>query len=210
MTELNSTSFYYWGLQCYESSHALQLKAWEQVCNGHAPSVVLAGEIPTTITQGVRGRPEDIVQKTTYPVVQIKRGGETTLHSQGQLVIYPVINIRELKLGVRDYVTSLLKISEETFLKFGVKVTASENPVGLFTAIGKIGFCGLQIKNGVSQHGLAINICNDLSEFDSIVSCGMAKARFDKLQNYNPSISPEEFFKQWMEIFLKNLKLSVT
>ena len=200
MTVLNSTNALFWGLKSYQATNSLQIKAWENVTQGRCSGVVLGGEIEATITQGIRGRAEDIVQKVDVPIVQIKRGGETTLHTQGQLVIYPVLNIRELKMGVRDFVATLLKISEKTFRVFGLSTSASENPVGLFTEFGKIGFCGLQIKNGVSQHGLALNICNNLNEFNSIVSCGMTKARFDKLENYVPSVTPEQFFNRWIEL----------
>ncbi len=131
--------------------------------------------------------------------MKVKRGGETTLHSPGQLVIYPVLNVRELKIGVRDYVRILLSISSKTFKSFGLDVIASENPVGLFSSLGKIGFCGLQIKQGISQHGLSLNISNELGLFEHIISCGLKKGQYDKLQNHVSDMTTEIFFSRWVE-----------
>ena len=181
-------------------SEQLQSQAWEKVYSGHSSGIILGGEITQTITQGVRARPEDICGLQDFEVVKIKRGGETTLHSPGQLVIYPVLNIRELKLGVRDYVNILLTISAKTFKSFGLEVMASENPVGLFSSMGKIGFCGLQIKQGISQHGLSLNISNELQLFEHIISCGLKEAQFDKLQSHVSDITTEKFFSRWVEM----------
>lgn len=190
---------YFWGIGPYDFCESLQAKAWEKVYSGQSPGLILGGEITQTITQGVRARPEDICGHQDFEVVKIKRGGETTLHSPGQLVIYPVLNIRELKIGVRDYVRILLLISSKTFQSFGVDVIGSEDPVGLFSRMGKIGFCGLQIKQGISQHGLSLNISNELGLFDHIISCGLKKAQYDKLNSHISDITTEKFFSRWVE-----------
>jgi lipoyl(octanoyl) transferase len=199
MTESNSIESQFWGLNSYDITLKLQLQALEKVTRGHHSGFILGGEIKPTITQGIRGRAEDIYSSDSFEVYQVMRGGETTLHSPGQLVIYPVFNIKSLKIGVREYVRTLLWISSETFKDFGAEVYSSENPVGLFTSKGKIGFCGLQIKGGVSQHGLSLNIQNDLGLFNSIVSCGQKSAAYDKLENYNSKISSIDFFNRWVE-----------
>ncbi len=195
----SSLDSFFWGLKPYNLSEQLQSEAWEKVYSGQSSGIILGGEITQTITQGVRARPEDICGHQDFEVVKIKRGGETTLHSPGQLVIYPVLNIRELKLGVRDYVNILLTISAKTFKSFGLEVMASENPVGLFSSMGKIGFCGLQIKQGISQHGLSLNISNELQLFEHIISCGLKEALYDKLQSHVSDITTEKFFSRWVE-----------
>ena len=199
MTELKSIKAFYWGLKPYNVSQTLQVDAWEKVFEGSSPGIILGGEILPTITQGIRARAEDICENPSFEIYKVTRGGETTLHSPGQLVIYPVINIKLLKLGVRDYVKTLLHVSRETFKSFGLETATSENPVGLFSNQGKIGFCGLQIKRGISQHGLSLNIRNDLGLFKSIVSCGLKQGNFDKLENYASEISVEAFFNRWVE-----------
>ncbi len=206
MIELKSIESYYWGLEFYSQTLLLQEQAWKKVCLEDHPGFILAGEVRPTITQGIRAQSSDIfnpqilAEKKDWKIFQVKRGGETTLHSPGQLVIYPIFNLKKLKLGVREYVSLLLRVSVETFRHFGVEVQSQLNPVGLFTNTGKIGFCGLQIKNGVSQHGLSLNIQNDLTLFNSIISCGMKSASYDKLQNNSKvQISPHNFFNHWAE-----------
>lgn len=198
MTVLNSIETFYWGLQPYEVSLRLQAEAWQKVANENHPGVILGGEIKPVITQGIRAHDGDILKSQGFEIHRVMRGGETTLHSPGQLVLYPVLNIRRLGLGVRPYVQTLLKISAEVFRGLGVEVVLSEKPVGLFTKHGKIGFCGLQIKNGISQHGLALNIKNDLTHFNSIISCGLKQISYDKLENWNKNPSPEAFFNHWV------------
>ncbi len=199
MTELKSIKSFYWGLDSYESTQTRQLDTWKKVANEGHPGFILGGEIRPTITQGVRAQESDILDSQHFEVFKVQRGGETTLHSPGQLVIYPILNIKSLKMGVRAYVELLLKISVETFKDFGLTVSASVSPVGLFSSVGKIGFCGLQIKQGVSLHGLSLNVTNDLKHFDSIVSCGLKSTCYDKLENYVPHISPEAVFSRWVE-----------
>jgi lipoyl(octanoyl) transferase len=199
MIDSNCTDSYFWGLKPYGYCQKLQELTWAQVSKSQHPGLILGGEIYPVITQGVRAQDRDLLSPPNVEIYKVKRGGETTLHSPGQLIIYPIISVRNLGIGVRDYVRSLLKISAICFNQLELKVYESENPVGLFTEYGKIGFCGLQIKNGVSLHGLALNISNDLSHFNSIVSCGLKKINYDKLQLYNKSISAQDVFNLWVE-----------
>lgn len=198
MTELNCIEPLFWGLQSYATSFRFQEEAWKRVTFQNHPGFILGGEIKPTITQGIRAKQDDILQPQACEIFKVKRGGETTLHSPGQLVIYPILNVRNLDLGVREFVRMLLRVSTKTFSEFGVQTLAKEDPVGLFTEKGKIGFCGLQIKNGVSLHGLALNIQNNLELFDSIISCGLKQVTYDKLENYSP-VRVQDFFNRWVE-----------
>jgi lipoyl(octanoyl) transferase len=191
---------FFWGLRPYLEIDQLQKRVLKLLQESGRHSFILGGEFKPTITCGIRSRPEHILNPQDFEVHQIKRGGETTLHSPGQLVIYPIFNLRELKWGVRDFVCHLLKTSARVYQEFGLPTRVSEEPVGLFTEKGKIGFCGLQIQGGISQHGLALNIRNDLSLFNSIVSCGLHQISYDKLENKAPDITVEQFFSRWVQL----------
>lgn len=199
MIASSSIKNHYWGLLSYEEADLLQVQAWQSVKAG-SPGIILGGEIQTVITQGIRARTEHVLAQGLKPV-QTRRGGETTLHSPGQLVIYPVVSLKEQGLGVKAYVENLLKVSEMTYHEFQIPVEMRWEPLGLWTLRGKMGFCGVQVKAGITQHGLALNITNDLSLFSQIVSCGLSNAQYDKAQNYNPLLNPEAFFIRWVENF---------
>jgi lipoyl(octanoyl) transferase len=73
--------------------------------------------------------------------------------------------------------------------------------IGLYTAHGKIAFCGIQIRNGISLHGISLNVRNDLSLFQQIVACGVQNAPLDRLQNYDVNLTLEELFNRWIQLF---------
>lgn len=190
----------FWGLRPYAEVDRLQKQVFKHLQESGRPFFILGGEFNPTITCGIRSQPEHIFNSEGFDLYKIKRGGETTLHSPGQLVIYPLFNLRYLKWGVREFVCFLLKTSAKTYAEWGVQTQVSEDPVGLFSEKGKIGFCGLQIQEGISQHGLALNIRNDLNLFKSIVSCGLREVAYDKLENKAPAVTPLDFFNRWVQL----------
>lgn len=207
MIELKSTSnkinleFSYLGLMDYQKSVEIQAQIHAQVLH-NKKQVVLGLEHPAVITLGHRALSKDEVILSPIPQVKSTRGGLATLHSEGQLVIYPILNIREIGLGVRDYVLLLLESTAELLKNYEVKASVDEKVIGLYTSQGKIAFCGIQVKNGVTQHGVSININNDLSLFSGIRSCGVSSPQLDKLQNYTTQeIVLENLYQKWCKIF---------
>ena len=186
-----------WGLDQFEKVETLQKAAWTQVEDGH-PGLLLAGEFFKVVTVGIRSNPEHILNSDIKPVLT-DRGGATTLHSPGQLIIYPVVNLKKYKIGVKQFIFDILEISRLTLLKYGVQTRIDLNQVGLWTASGKIGFCGIRVRNGITQHGIALNLNNDLKLFEQITSCGISSAQFDKLDHHK-KVTSEEFLRAWFEI----------
>lgn len=163
---------------------------------------VIGLEHPAVLTLGHRADAAfEVLSHSNLPVERVSRGGLATVHAEGQLVIYPVLNLRELNLGVRDYVCLLLKTTNDLLISLGVDSFIDESSVGVFTKTGKIAFCGVQIKNGISQHGISLNVRNDLSLFKSIRSCGISEPNFDRLCEYNVNMTLQEVFSRWLEIF---------
>ena len=184
------------------------LKAQEQLkelCVNDKQGSAIGFECPTTITLGLRGGDEDLLlsreeyQQKNIPIVSIKRGGQATLHSPGQLVLYPVVNIKKNKMRARDFVTLIERITQQTLLDLGIQTHKEEGQAGLFTKKGKIAFFGLHITEGVSQHGLAINVCNDLDLFSYIRSCGVARRSHDRVSFYHTSITVKQVFDLWIK-----------
>ena len=191
----------WWGIADYSEILSMQHNISKKVLAGAKPQI-LAGEHHSVITLGIRANNTEIIN-SELPVVLSERGGLATLHSEGQLVIYPILNLKELNLGVRDYVCLLLTTTKRTLEKFGIKALCDfEKTPGVFTENGKIAFCGIKISQGISMHGISININNDLSLFENLVSCGSRSQKMDRVQNYVQSeISSRQFFDEWHGIF---------
>lgn len=203
---INSEEFSYLGRLDFHAAFEIQKNLWT-AAKHKSQSSIMGLEHPLIITLGRRADMNSVLCPH-IPVTQATRGGLATLHSEGQLVIYPIINLKEQKLGVKKFVEKLLFITQKTFSDFDVKTSIDDQRIGLYTDQGKIAFCGLEIKEGISQHGLSININNDLSLFENIVSCGVQAQAFDRLQNYRFDVNTKTFFsvwiKNWQQVFLNH------
>ena len=138
-------------------------------------------------TQGQAGKPEHLLNPGDIPVVQSDRGGQVTYHGPGQLVIYPLINLRRRQLGVRDMVTLLEEVTVEFLGEFGLDSYPKADAPGVYVAVdesnplynplykeAKIASLGLRVRRGCCFHGLSLNIDMDLSPFGLINPCGFA------------------------------------
>ena len=108
------------------------------------------------------------------PVVQIDRGGQVTYHGPGQLVVYPLIDVRRANLGVRDLVTALERAVIDYAAGFGVSAECHANAPGVYVDGAKLASVGLRIRRNGSYHGLALNVAMDLEPFSRINPCGYA------------------------------------
>lgn len=197
----------YLGKMDFEKAFDLQKNLWEKAKSNRMNSVI-GLEHPAVITLGRRASESEVhmQNQNLIPIVNASRGGLATLHSEGQLVIYPIIQLSQFKLGVRDYVHLLLEVTEKVFLKLNLKTYKDDLNIGLYTENGKIAFCGLEIKNGISLHGISINISNDLNLFKNIKSCGFDTMDLDRLNNYRTDIAPSKFYSLWVDEFNALLK----
>lgn len=167
---------------------------------------IIGLEHPAVVTLGYRANTEqEVFAGNSLPVERINRGGLATIHSEGQLVIYPVLNLRGLNIGVREYVCLLLRTTQELLKLLGVTTYIDEKAIGLYTQIGKVAFCGVQVKNGISQHGISLNVRNDLSLFTKIRSCGITDLNFDRLCEYGIDMTLSELYHEWIKIFRTQL-----
>ena len=197
----------YLGKIDFEKAFDLQKNLWEKAKSNRMNSVI-GLEHPAVITLGRRASESEVhmQNQNLIPIVNASRGGLATLHSEGQLVIYPIIQLSQFKLGVRDYVHLLLEVTEKVFLKLNLKTYKDDLNIGLYTENGKIAFCGLEIKNGISLHGISINISNDLNLFKNIKSCGFDTMDLDRLNNYRTDVAPSNFYSLWVDEFNALLK----
>ena len=106
------------------------------------------------------------------PVVQIDRGGQVTYHGPGQLVVYPLIDLRRRGLGVRELVMALENAIIGYVAELGVTAQGSREAPGVYVQGAKLASVGLRIRRGASYHGVALNVSLDLAPFDRINVCG--------------------------------------
>lgn len=167
------------GLKDYQSVLAMQEKTVKDLQAGVDGDTVFIVEHPPVITLGARSSANKLlkdrlaIENAGIEIVQIRRGGGTTAHNPGQLVIYPIVNLKKRSLGVSDFVHLLEKIGIELLAELGVNCETKKSLPGLWIGENKIASIGVQVKKWVTCHGIAININNDLSIFDLIVPCGL-------------------------------------
>lgn len=123
-------------------------------------------------TQGQAGKAEHLLVPGDIPVVQSDRGGQVTYHGPGQLVAYPLLDLRRLKRGVRDLVTDIEQVIVATLGQFQLESYAKPDAPGVYIDERKIASLGLRVRRGCSFHGLALNVDMDLSPFLRINPCG--------------------------------------
>ncbi|MHC4216218.1 MAG: lipoyl(octanoyl) transferase LipB [Planctomycetota bacterium] len=171
------------GLMAYREALDLQHKLVDQRTKDEISNTVLILEHRPVITLGVRKDlnkllvAEGILEQRGIELATVRRGGGCTAHNPGQVVLYPIIKLSSLGLGVNDYIRGLEAIGLELLEHLGVEAQRLKGQPGLWTSGNKIGSIGVRITKGVTFHGMAINIRNDLSIFEVIVPCGLKGVR---------------------------------
>jgi lipoyl(octanoyl) transferase len=131
-------------------------------------------EHPPVFTLGLNGDRRHVLEPGSIPVVQVDRGGQITYHGPGQLVVYPLLDLRRSALGVRQLVLALESAVISVLADRGVAAHGRRDAPGVYTDRGKVASLGLRIRRGCSYHGLALNVNMDLAPFDRINPCGYA------------------------------------
>ncbi|MCS4504100.1 Octanoyltransferase [wastewater metagenome] len=131
-------------------------------------------EHPPVFTQGLAGRPEHLLAPGDIPVVAVDRGGQVTYHGPGQLVAYPLLDVRRRRLGVRRLVSLLEDAVIRVLADDGITGHARRDAPGVYVAGAKIAQVGLRVRRGCSYHGLSFNVDMDLEPFSRINPCGYA------------------------------------
>lgn len=148
-------------------------------------------EHPPVFTLGLNGRPEHVLAPGDISVVQIDRGGQVTYHGPGQLVVYPLVDLRRAKLGVRDLVTALERSVIAYVAAFGVVAECRRNAPGVYVEGRKLASVGIRVRRGASFHGLAMNVSLDLEPFTRINPCGYQGLEMTRLADLGGPASVE-------------------
>ena len=159
------------GLQPYEPVwHAMQ--EFTNMRDKSTPDEIWFTEHEKVFTLGLNTAPEHLLDTGDIPVVQIDRGGQVTYHGPGQLMIYPLIDLRRAGLGVRDLVTALEQSVVDLAAEYDIDAASRRDAPGVYVEGVKLASVGLRIRRGCSFHGMALNVDTDLEPFSRINPCG--------------------------------------
>ena len=161
----------------YLGALALQEKLVERKQREPSADILLFVEHPHVFTLGRGGNDMNVLSAGDVPVHRTSRGGDVTYHGPGQLVIYPIIDLRsKLRKDVHKYLRHLELAAIKTLKEFSLEASRRPPYTGIWIDTRKIAAIGVAVRRGITFHGLALNVNTDLSYFNRIVPCGLAWA----------------------------------
>lgn len=166
------------GVKPYERALDLQHRLVAARREGRIEDVLILLEHPPVITLGRRGDESNIVAsrellaRLGIEVHRVERGGDVTYHGPGQLVGYPILDLRGHRQDVGWYMRSLEEVLMRALSDFGVKASRLEGRIGVWVGDKNIAALGARIEEWITYHGFALNVSPDLSPFDLIIPCG--------------------------------------
>ena len=171
----------------YRQAWAMQIQLAQAVHDGQQTDTLLLLEHPHVYTKGRLSQDEHLLltpaqlAERGIDLVETDRGGQITYHGPGQLVAYPVVNLRDWG-GPLKYLRTLEQILLQTLKDFGIDAGLVAGLTGVWLADRKIAAIGVKISRGVAHHGFAINVNTDLSYFEHIVPCGITDRQVTSMQ----------------------------
>src|SRR5580704_11565316 len=162
-------------------------------------------EHPPVFTLGLNAGREHLLAPGDIPVVQIDRGGQVTYHGPGQLMIYPLLNLRRLKLGVRDLVVALENAVIDYAVELGITASGSRSAPGVYVGGAKLASIGLRIRRGACYHGMALNVSLDPRPFECINVCGFKDLRVTRLADLGVGADVESVAQELTPHLLRHL-----
>ena len=187
----------------YQDTLKIQESLREQVLSNASDEYLILVEHEHVYTLGKNANSSNILNKAC-DIIQTDRGGDVTYHGPGQLVAYPIINLKKRKIGVKSYVKMIEQLISHTLMYYGLETNVPIKETGIWVEDKKIASIGIHVSRGVTMHGLAININTDLSYFDNIISCGIEGVKMTTIdKELGKKIAMNDIKKQLISNFNK-------
>lgn len=183
------------------------MQAFTEGRSAATPDEIWFLEHPPVFTLGMNAKPEHLLAPRDIPVVQIDRGGQVTYHGPGQLVVYPLLDVRRSSLGVRQLVVALENAVISMVEQWGVPAIGRRDAPGIYVDGRKLASIGLRIRRGCSYHGLALNVAMDLEPFQRINPCGYRGLEVVDLRALGVAASVESVARTFAPHLLRALSL---
>ena len=169
------------------------------------PDEIWFCEHPPVFTLGLNAAKEHLLAPGDIPVVQIDRGGQVTFHGPGQLMIYPLIDIRRANIGVRTLVTAHEQSVVDLAADYDVEAAARADAPGVYVEDKKLASVGLRIRRGASFHGMALNVDVELEPFSRINPCGYKELEMTDLHRLGIDLQLEQVSENILPHLLRHL-----
>ena len=182
-----------------------EMQAFTDARDEKTPDEIWFVEHPPVFTMGLNASEEHLLAPGDIPVVQIDRGGQVTFHGPGQLMIYPLIDIRRSNIGVRNLVTALEQSVVDLAKDYDVEAKARADAPGVYVDGDKLASVGLRIRRGSSFHGMALNVDVDLEPFTRINPCGYAELQMTDLHRLGIDLDLESAADKFLPHFLRHI-----
>jgi len=193
----------------YAEAFELQRDLVERRKRGEIPDQLLIVEHPHVITMGRNGHaenmlaPPDLLERSGIAFHHTDRGGDVTYHGPGQIVGYPILDLREWKRDVVAYVRAIEQTIIDALGEFGIEAVRVRGATGVWVADAKIAAIGVHISRWVTSHGFALNVDTDLSYFRHIVPCGITKP-VTSMRRLGSAASRDEVIESLTGAFARN------
>lgn len=162
-------------------------------------------EHPPVFTLGLNGHREHVLAPGDIPVIQVDRGGQVTYHGPGQLVVYPLIDMRRLGIGIRELVIRLENAVVELCAGYGIEAAGRRDAPGVYVEGRKLASIGLRVRRGCTYHGLALNVLNDLGPFARINPCGYSGLEIVRLAELTDVASIDDVRAPFAAMIVRHL-----
>ena len=182
-----------------------EMQQFTDTRDNDTPDEIWFVEHPPVFTMGLNASEEHLLAPGDIPVVQIDRGGQVTFHGPGQLMVYPLIDLRRSNIGVRTLVTALEQSVVDLVADYDVEAAADPKAPGVYVDGDKLASVGLRIRRGSSFHGMALNVDIDLEPFSRINPCGYAELQMTDLQRLKIALDLEQTAEEILPHFLRHL-----
>lgn len=157
-------------------------------------------------TQGFNGQDVHLLNKNTIPVVQTDRGGQITYHGPGQLIVYPLIDLRRRNMGVRHMISCLENSVITLLAQHNIDAYSRKDAPGVYCNDAKIASLGLRVKRGACYHGLSLNIDMDLQPFLDINPCGYPGMQMTDMKTLGAEVNMASVKQQFVSVFLAHMQ----
>ena len=192
----------------YKSSLEQQVYIHSKVFNKKLNDSIIFVEHDHVYTLGKNADQNNVL--SNYPkdveIYNIDRGGDVTYHGPGQLVGYPIVNIKNRNMSIGRYVHTLEEILINTLLNFNISAQRRDKLIGIWIGDEKIGAIGVRVLNGITKHGFALNVNTDLSYYDGIIPCGINNCKVTSMEqllsrNIELTLVKEIIIKEFEQCF---------
>lgn len=168
--------------------------------------VLLVLEHPPVVTLGRSSHAAHVLQPAGVDVVEVERGGDVTYHGPGQLVGYPIIDLRNYKQDLHWYLRTLEQTLIAALGYLGIPGETHKGLTGVWTRGRKIASIGIHVKQWVTWHGFALNVTTDLSDFDRIVPCGIPGVVMTSVERERGAGSKEQLWQESVSAVVKGFE----